>query len=205
MLSSLSNQPWRCCITGKALTRNDNIVCFPMFVNEPHVFPRILSKDLRAFYDDPVVTCNENCALRSAFNEWEFKEMIAKKVRETWIATAPRPPYRNVLWEDDDYLVLHLLSDSNRVKIFFLKEIFVLSGRRSRWVTFCEQAKNEEISILLTHSKTSTRFTQVTDHVSILKRPIGKQADNPYQCIEITLEEWEKLKMIVCSQVLPLT
>lgn len=201
LLHSLSNQPLKCCITKRVLTSDDNIVCFPMFVNEPHVFPRTTPKDLQVFYNDPVVMCNESCALRSAFDEWEFKEMIVQKVKETWITTSPSPPYRNVLWKDDNYLIIHLPMDSNRIKVFFLKKVFILSCSQSQWNTFCDQVQSKQKNISLKLPNGLIRFIQSTDHITIFQKPLGNQINSPHQSIDLTIKEGREFKSIMCSDL----
>lgn len=93
---------------------------------------------------------------------------------------------------------MHDPYDSNRIKIYFLRYVFLLDCRYSQWISLCEQVKTAQNEILLLDEPDLLiQFTRLMDRVSILNKPIGKLAQNPYQGIEITLSEWEKLKTAV--------
>ena len=66
----------------------------------------------------PILSCEMDMALRSMFDEWEFKPQVIQLARESWLATVRYSPYEAVLWQDEHYLVYKIKSQKVKRAVF---------------------------------------------------------------------------------------
>jgi hypothetical protein len=186
-----------CCLTEKPLSQNDNIVCFPMFLDEP----TSAKEQVERYLTDPVFqeiyNCNEGCALRSAFNTWELRDIILTKARESWVSLAQGPrEVARIGVVTDDYLI-YLIHAGNLLRAQLFGHILSLDYPKSAWSDFCKCKWEIGDTVTLTWGNRIASFTRLDDTVEIHQS--WKWEDSPYERVELTLEKWIPFYRDLCE------
>jgi hypothetical protein len=180
----------KCCITFKKLTVDDNMVQFPLFLG--------IERD----WHNPVMMCEEACALRAAFDEWAFKEEAIAECKYTWLKMVHDKKYYELLWEDEDYAVARSYSDSYIV-VYFLRHILKLFLPEPNWRPVCESGDNLAEPIILRSPTDHITVRQQGDKIEIKQRwYVHLYDDLPFEQIQLSLPEWQKLRSILCKHII---
>jgi hypothetical protein len=183
----------KCCITFQKITVDDNIVRLPLFW-------RIEKPD----WKNPIMLCEEACALREAFAEWAVKEEAIAECKYTWLEMVHDKEYYELLWEDEDYAVARAHSGgySGYIVVYFLRHILMLFLPESNWRPVCESGDRLAEPITLRSPTDHITVRQIEDKIEIRQRwYVHLYDDLPFEQIELSLPEWQKLKLILCKHI----
>jgi len=187
----------KCCITGKLLSKNDNIVCFPIFLDEPKTAKEQVEKYLTDPVFQKISDCNEGYALRSAFGRWELHDTVMTKAIDSLIRQAHYPPYRILSYQDDNYL-LQTVNTENRVVMYFLHHLLTIDCTQNEWMIFCKKIEDFKDEVSLQGREHLIKFFFKDDDLIIVKRWINVNYENmPYEEVKLSLTEWGNFKSII--------
>jgi hypothetical protein len=183
----------KCCITFKKLTVDDNMVRFPLF-------SRIEKPD----WQNPIMLCEEACALRDVFEKWAFKEEVIAECKYTWLEVVHENEYYEVLWEDEDYAIARVDSPGYEgyIVVYFLRHVLILHLPESNWRPVCESEDNLAEPLTLRSPTDHITVRQIEDKIEIRQRwYVHLYDDLPFEQIELSWPEWQKLKLILCKHI----
>jgi hypothetical protein len=170
----------RCALTNKVLTKEDVFLCFPAFPCTPH---------------EPIYLCYRACALRSAFNAWEFRNDVLERVKDFWSQNYHRSNAFDMLIEDEDFLVVKGNFEA-KIRIFFIRHNFAVDIPVSYWVKFYSQLTDDWEGEIVIHpySKTHIHLQKTRTQVQLCQQIEGFFGRD---CIELSLHEWLDFRSMV--------
>ncbi|HSH03615.1 MAG TPA: hypothetical protein VLL52_13935 [Anaerolineae bacterium] len=83
----------KCCISQEPMQDNDYIVGFSLLPPYPD--------------EHPLSICYDALALRTAFEKWEYKDLLIQEIAQVWREFFTKPSsYVDILHQDEDHIII---------------------------------------------------------------------------------------------------